>query len=84
MRSMPREENIFLRFHRVTYCFFEKMRTRITREIADVTLMNMQVRRVHQAYRTASYIWSRRNSSTSENEINEKFAHDDVNVMMQW
>ena len=78
------KEYIFLSFHRVTYYFFEKMRTRISREIADVTLMSTQFRRVYQSYRTASYIWSRRNSSTSENEINEKSAHDEDIVMMQW
>lgn len=49
----------------------------VSREIDDeVLLMDNQGMQVHQLNRTASYIWSKCNGSTSEDEIIEQVASD--------
>jgi len=49
----------------------------ISREIDDeILLMDNQTMQVHQLNRTASYIWSRCNGSTSTDEIIEQVARD--------
>jgi len=49
----------------------------ISREIDDeILLMDNQTMKVHQLNRTASYIWSRCNGSTSTEDITEQLARD--------
>lgn len=57
--------------------FLKQCNDIISREIDDeILLMDNQTMRVHQLNRTAGYIWSRCNGSTSENEIIEQVAQD--------
>jgi len=57
--------------------FFNKRNDIISREIDDeILLMDNQAMKVHQLNRTASFIWSRCNGSTSTEEIIEQLAHD--------